>query len=75
MEWMQQAGMSSMQIIVAGTQNAAHVCGLGDQLGTLETGKIADILVVEGDPLKDLHTLLNVQWVIHDGVIIRQPAP
>jgi imidazolonepropionase-like amidohydrolase len=75
MEWMQEAGMSPMQIVVSGTQNAAHVCGLGDQLGTLVLGKIADILVVRGDSLKDIHALLNVQWVIHNGVIIRQPSP
>jgi imidazolonepropionase-like amidohydrolase len=75
MEWMQQAGMTPMQIIAAGTHNAAHVCGLADLLGTLEVGKIADILVVEGDPLKDIHALLDQLWVIHNGVIIRQPTP
>jgi len=75
MEWMQEAGMSPMQIVVAGTQNAAHVCGLGDLLGTLEVGKIADILVVKGDPLKDIHALLDPLWVIRNGVIIRRPTP
>lgn len=75
MEWMQEAGMSPMQIVVAGTHNAAHVCGLGDQLGTLEVGKSADILIVKGDPLKDIHALLDPLWVIHNGVIIRQPSP
>ena len=53
-EMMQEAGMSALQIIQAGTRNAAAVIGLGDQLGTLEPGKIADILIVEGDPLTDL---------------------
>lgn len=68
---MQQAGMTPMQIIVAATQNAAHVCGLGDDLGTLEQGKIADILVVNGDPLNDLSSLQDVRTVIHNGVVIR----
>lgn len=68
---MQQAGMTPMQIIVAATHNAAAACNLGQDLGTLEAGKIADILVVNGDPLTDLHALLNVRLVMKDGVIVR----
>ena len=56
----------------AATQNAAHVCNLGDEIGTLEPGKIADILVVAGDPLHDLQALTDVRLVIHNGVIIRE---
>lgn len=67
---MQEAGMTPMQIIVAATRNAAHVCNRETDLGTLEEGKIADILVVEGNPLDDLSTLLNVRMVIKDGIII-----
>jgi imidazolonepropionase-like amidohydrolase len=73
MEWMHEAGMTPMQIIVAGTQNAANVCNLGTQLGTLEAGKTADVLVVEGDPLQDIHALGDIRWVIHQGAIIRSP--
>ena len=69
-ELMQQAGMTPMQILVAGTQNAAHVCNLEQELGTLEVGKIADILVVAGDPLQNIHALLNVQLVMRSGVVI-----
>jgi imidazolonepropionase-like amidohydrolase len=43
-------------------------------LGTLEVGKIADILVVDGDPLQDIHVLTKVQWVIKDGRLIRSPS-
>ena len=70
-EMMQAAGMSPMEIILAATRNAAHVCNLEDLLGTLEAGKIADILVVNGNPLDDLHALMEVRLVIHQGVIIR----
>jgi hypothetical protein len=69
--WMQKAGMTPMQIIVAGTRNAAHVCNLDRQLGTLEAGKIADVLVVNGDPLAELSALAKVRLVIHNGVVIR----
>ncbi len=70
-EWMQEAGMTPMQIIVAGTRNAAHVCNLEDELGTLEVAKLADVLVVDGDPFEDIHALTNVRIVLHNGVIIR----
>lgn len=74
-EWMAEAGMTPMQIIVAGTKNAAHVCNL-DELGTLETGKIADVIVVDGNPLDDIHALTEVLLVIHNGeVILSQNEP
>lgn len=69
---MSEAGMSPMQIIVAATCNAAHVCGLENELGTLQVGKLADILIVNGNPLDDLSTLTKVKMVIHSGVIIRK---
>lgn len=74
MEWMLEAGLSPMQIIEAGTRQAAYVCGLEKELGTLEAGMIADILVVQGDPLQDIHVLANVRWVIHNGSVIRFPG-
>ncbi len=73
MEWMQDAGMTPMQIIVAGTQNAAKVCNLGTEVGTLQPGKMADVLVVQGDPLQDIHALEEARWVIHNGAVIRSP--
>ena len=72
--WMAEAGMSPLQILVAATRNAAHVCGLEAELGTLEAGKTADVLVVNGDPLRDLNALLNVRLVLHRGVVIRNWA-
>lgn len=68
---MAEAGMTPMQIIVAATLNAARVSNLQHDLGTLEQGKIADLFVVEGDPLSDLDALLNVRLVIHEGTVIR----
>jgi imidazolonepropionase-like amidohydrolase len=71
-EYMQAAGMTPLEIIVASTRNAAYVCDRLSTLGTLEVGKYADVLVVEGDPLQDLQVLKNVRLVVHSGVIIRQ---
>jgi imidazolonepropionase-like amidohydrolase len=64
------AGLSAMQIIVVATRNAARVCGLGEELGTLEVGKTADVLVVNGNPLRNLAALSDVRLVIHYGEII-----
>ena len=69
---MHQAGMSPSDIIVSATKNAAEVCGLGNELGTLQKGKIADILVIDGNPLEDLANLTKVRLVIKSGVIIRK---
>ena len=72
LEMLARSGMSPMQIILASTRDAAHVCRVADILGTLEVGKVADVLVVSGDPLQDLHALEDVRMVIHNGVIIRE---
>ncbi len=68
-ELMKEAGMSNMDIIIAATRNASVVCGMETQIGTLEVGKIADIIVVREDPLKDLKALESVYMVIHNGSI------
>jgi imidazolonepropionase-like amidohydrolase len=70
-EMMGKAGMTPMQIIVAATRNAAHVAGIEEELGTLQTGRIADVIIVEGDPLQDIRALEKVWLVIHNGVTIR----
>jgi imidazolonepropionase-like amidohydrolase len=63
--------MTSMQIIVACTRSAACAAHVDSILGTIEAGKMADLLVVKGDPLEDLNALSQVRLVIHGGVNIR----
>ncbi len=60
---MENGGLSAMEAIVAGTKNAAECCRIDDVVGTLEAGKQADFLVVEGNPLDDI-TLLQRQELI-----------
>jgi imidazolonepropionase-like amidohydrolase len=69
-QMMAQAGMTPMQIILAGTSHAAHVIGLEKEIGTLEPGKIADVLVVNGNPLENLEKLADLRMVIHNGTIV-----
>ena len=68
---MKDADMTPMQIIEACTKNAAHVSNIINETGTLEPGKDADVLIINGDPLKNLQTLKDIKMVIHRGVIIR----
>ncbi len=73
LHWMAEAGLSPMQIIVASTANAARALGWESWLGTLEVGKVADLLVVPGNPLQDLGMLTdrrNIEMVIKDGQIV-----
>ncbi len=70
-ERMAEAGMTPMQIIVASTRNAAHVSHIDNEVGTLEVGKIADLLIVGGNPLQNLNALTHIKLVIHNGVDIR----
>ncbi len=62
-------GMTPQQAIVAGTSTTAGLLGL-DQLGTLESGKEADFLAVDGDPLTDIHAIEATRVVVYQGRII-----
>jgi imidazolonepropionase-like amidohydrolase len=72
LELMVDAGLTPMDAIVCTTKNGAEVCGLSKRLGTIETGKLADIIVVNGDPSKEIRLLQNKQnimLVMKDGII------
>jgi len=60
----QYGGMTPMQAIVAGTKTSAECCGVDHILGTIEAGKIADIVVVAGDPLKDITAVADVEKIL-----------
>jgi imidazolonepropionase-like amidohydrolase len=56
----------------AATKHAARVCGHGQDLGTIEAGKLADILIVDGDPATDLGALERVVTVVKGGTVAHQ---
>ena len=64
----QHGGLSPAEALLAGGRNAAEALGLLDQVGTLEPGKRADLLVVHGDPTQDINHLANVAAVFQGGV-------
>ncbi len=61
------AGLSSLEAIYSGTRNPAAALGISDSIGTVEAGKEADLLVVNGDPSQDLLQLRDVAAVFKGG--------
>lgn len=61
------AGLSPFETLRAATQWAAQEAGVGDDLGTIQAGKLADMVIVDGDPLKQIKDVLNVKAVIRNG--------
>jgi imidazolonepropionase-like amidohydrolase len=57
--------------------NAARFVGMSDQIGTLETGKLADIILLDGDPTKNIYEMLKTKVVLKEGKIVvdKRPAP
>ncbi len=70
---MVRCGISQANALESATRIAAEALGLGDQLGTLEPGKAADLIVVDGDPLRDVGLLrdaTHIVWVLKGGSIV-----
>lgn len=68
---MVQHGMTPMAAIQAATVNAADLLGLSEEIGTIEPGKRADIVAVDGDPLTDVTVLTSMDFVMRDGRVYR----
>ncbi|MES2160747.1 MAG: amidohydrolase family protein [Pseudomonadota bacterium] len=64
-------GMTPIQAIRAATLNASELLGWTDKVGTIEAGKFADLIAVDGEPLKDVKTLESVQWVMKGGAVVK----
>ncbi len=70
-ELMVAAGMQPIEAIRSATQTAAELLQVSDQLGSIEVGKLADLVAVKGDPLKQISLLKNINFVMKDGVIYK----
>ena len=67
-----EAGMTPLQAIEAGTRVGAELLGWEDRIGTVEPGKLADLVAVAGDPLADLSTLERPVFVMLGGEVVRR---
>jgi len=69
--YMAEAGIPAAYALQAATVHAAQVLGVDDQ-GVLEAGKRADVIALAGDPLQDINAVMDVRFVMKDGVIYKQ---
>lgn len=70
-QYMVEAGMSPMEAIASATIIAAKHIEMSDKIGSLQAGKYADIIAVDGDPLKDVAELMDVDFVMKGGVVYK----
>ncbi|MEJ7823774.1 MAG: amidohydrolase family protein [Chitinophagaceae bacterium] len=69
--YMIEGGMPPMEAIRSATLNGAELLGVTNILGVIEKGKLADIIAVDGDPIKDIRTMEKVRFVMKDGVVYK----
>jgi imidazolonepropionase-like amidohydrolase len=71
----EKGGQDPMAAIVSATSLSAESLGLGDQVGTVAPGFEADLIAVDGDPLRDVRALLRVVWVMKSGRVVKNEVP
>jgi imidazolonepropionase-like amidohydrolase len=64
-------GMSPMDVLVSATINAADLIDMSDSIGTIETGKFADIIALDRSPLENIEELLDVDFVMKGGKVFK----
>jgi hypothetical protein len=67
LELLVEAGIAPMAALIAATRTPAEMLGLANEIGTIEPGKRADLLIVDGDPLEDIRALRRIRWVVRAG--------
>lgn len=74
LELLREAGMSPMDTIVASTRSGAEALRMDAELGTIEPGKVADLIIVDGDPLEDPYAIQQVWKVVQGGAVFSPDA-
>ena len=70
--YMVEAGMNPMEAIISATKTASELLRVQDQYGSVESGKMADIVAVDGDPIQDISVMTKVSFVMKDGTVYKQ---
>ncbi|MBI1880292.1 MAG: amidohydrolase family protein [Chloroflexi bacterium] len=69
-EWVVKAGLSPATALIASTHNSAEMCGVADRLGTVEVGKLADLIAVRHNPLENISALREIKLVLKEGEVV-----
>lgn len=69
-----EVGMTPLEAIRTATLSNAELIGWQDRVGAIEAGKYGDLIAVEGDPLRDIHVLQNVRFVMKGGKVVKEAA-
>jgi imidazolonepropionase-like amidohydrolase len=72
LEILVQAGIPTIEVLRIATRNGAEVLGLPDEIGSVDPGKQADLLVLTADPVADIRNTRKIEMVIHSGRVLRQ---
>ncbi|MBB3860741.1 imidazolonepropionase-like amidohydrolase [Novosphingobium hassiacum] len=73
-ELMVKGGMTPAEVVIAATSGNARMFGIGDRVGTVRAGMLADLVAVEGNPLVDIAAIRKVSLVVKDGVLWKGPV-
>jgi imidazolonepropionase-like amidohydrolase len=74
-EQLVKAGMTEMEALMAATRTSADLCGVADQLGTVEVGRLADLIAVSANPLEDISNLRKLKLVLKGGKLVETKEP
>ncbi len=69
-EHLVKAGLTEMEALIAATRNAADLCGVQDEVGTVEVGKVADLIALEENPLEDISNIRKLKLVMKNGNLV-----
>ncbi len=72
-QYMVEAGIPAMYALQSATTHAAQLLKKDTELGSIDAGKLADIVAVDGNPLEDITTMQRMRFVMKDGVVYKQP--
>ena len=73
--YMVDAGMPAIEAILSSTRNAAALLGASDRIGSIQKGRYADIIAVDGDPLRIIQEMQRVRFVMKGGVVYKGGSP
>ncbi len=74
-EHLVRPGMGEMEALIAATRTCADLCGVVDRLGTVEVGKMADLIALSGDPLENIFNIRRLNLVLKGGQLVNTEEP